>query len=332
MTSSEERPSKTLRRLLPLVLLAAVLFGCYSAGWYWLAQRVRAETEGTIAALNAKGIEAECINMQVGGYPLRLRMSCAALAYQDDAANVAASAGSLAATASLPFFWMPTAELRGPLRIAAPRMAPLWIDWDRLEATTALSWWQPKEVALAAEGFSGQTDPSDDSDPVQLFSIANATAQLRPQGPDLDYSSRFSELQIDAEAIGGRMLPPLDGSGRVMVKNGVALIASANTSLRGQAVEITSLDLSSGEARVSMSGLLSVDADGLVDAELTIRLKNPKAVAEVLAGAIPENARQIRQGFAALALLGSEPTMPLKIVKGKASLSFVRLGDIKPLQ
>jgi len=52
----------------------------------------------------------------------------------------------------------------------------------------------------------------------------------------------------------------------------------------------------------------------------------------VLAGAIPEKADQIRQGFAAVALLGSQPAIPLKIVKGKASLGFIRLADIAPVR
>jgi hypothetical protein len=102
-------------------------------------------------------------------------------------------------------------------------------------------------------------------------------------------------------------------------------------SLRGQSIEITNLELSSGEARVSLSGPLSVDADGLIDARLNIKLNNPKAVASVLAGIIPEQKRQIEQGFAALAMLGSSPSMPLVIAKGKASLGFIPLGRIKAI-
>ena len=54
-------------------------------------------------------------------------------------------------------------------------------------------------------------------------------------------------------------------------------------------------------------------------------------MAAILATAIPEQKSQIEQGFAGLALLGNEPSMPLKVVKGKASLGFIPLGKIKPL-
>ena len=74
------------------------------------------------------------------------------------------------------------------------------------------------------------------------------------------------------------------------------------------------------------------NTQGLVDASLAIRLENPKAVAAILAAAIPEKADQIRQGFAALALFGDKPSMPLRIVKGKASLGFIPLGRIEAVE
>ena len=155
---------------------------------------------------------------------------------------------------------------------------------------------------------------------------------MQPNGGDLDYLGSFGDLEIDADAIGGRVLPALDASGDVTLKNGVALIGTQVKSLRGQAIEIRNLDLSSGTARITVSGPLSVDAEGLVDADLMIRLQDPKAVAAILGAAIPEQKSQIEQGFAGLALLGNEPSMPLKVVKGKASLGFIPLGKIKPVE
>jgi len=163
-------------------------------------------------------------------------------------------------------------------------------------------------------------------------SAGRAAGQLQPNGQDVDYAGSFTDLEIDADAIGGRVLPALDASGDATLKNGVALIGTQVKSLRGQSLEIRNLDLSSGTARVTVSGPLSVDAEGLVDADLMIRIKDPKAVASILAGAIPEQKDAIEQGFAALAMLGKEPSMPLKVIKGKASLGFIPLGKIKPVQ
>jgi len=309
-----------------------VLFALYSGGWFYLADKVRTETDKAVATLNKSGIEAGCANLQVSGYPLSFTVSCDNLAYEDDAKNIAASAGSFNAVAQITQPLSPVADLRGPLRTSVPGMVPLWIDWDNLQAKVNLSWPLPQRIALQAEGLSGQTDPADDTDPVELFSAGRAAGQLQPNGQDVDYAGSFTDLEIDADAIGGRVLPALDASGDATLKNGVALIGTQVKSLRGQSLEIRNLDLSSGTARVTVSGPLSVDAEGLVDADLMIRIKDPKAVASILAGAIPEQKDAIEQGFAALAMLGKEPSMPLKVIKGKASLGFIPLGKIKPVQ
>jgi hypothetical protein len=332
MTSTDARKPNSSRRLLWIAALLIVLFGLYSAGWFYLADRLRTKVDETVASLNARGIEASCANMQISGYPLRFALTCDNLAYEDDAGNVAASAGSLVAAASIVRPLTPTAELQGPLRTSVPSMAPLWLDWDHLSAAIGLSWPAPSGISIKTEGLSAQTDPADDSDPVQLFSATTAQAELSPDGQDIDYSGWFNGLQVDAEAIDGRILPPLDGSGRARLKNGIALLGQEIRSLRGQSVEIGKFDLSSGKAHITVSGPISVDADGLIDADLKIKLVNPKAVSAILAKAIPEHESEIEQGFGALAIFGSEPSMPLKIVKGKASLGFIPLGRIKAVE
>ena len=80
-----------------------------------------------------------------------------------------------------------------------------------------------------------------------------------------------------------------------------------------------------------MSGPISVDLVGLFVVCLLFLFLVPKAVASILAGAVPEHKSEIEQGFAAIAMLGKEPSLPLKIVKGKASLGFIPLGKIKPV-
>lgn len=331
MTSSDERSPNFRRRLLWLAACVVALFAIYSAGWFYLADRLKVEADQAVAKLGAQGIAAGCANLAVSGYPVSFTVSCDNIAYEDDTRKIAASTGSFSAVADITGPLSPVADLRGPLRTMAPGTPPLFIDWDQLQANVKLSWPLPRSVSLKAEGLSGQTDPTDDTDPMQLFSAGKAAGQLRPVGQDLVYVGSFGDLEINADAIGGRVLPALDGSGEMTFRNGLALIAAPPKSLRGQAVDIARLDLSSGTARVTVSGPISVDADGLIDANLTIKLKDPKAVAAILGGAVPEHKSEIEQGFAGLAMLGSEPSMPLRIVKSKASLGFIPLGRIKPV-
>ncbi|RVA20866.1 DUF2125 domain-containing protein, partial [Mesorhizobium sp. M7D.F.Ca.US.004.03.1.1] len=208
MTSSDERqPSNNGRRLFWLAAFIVVLFAIYSGGWFYLADRVRTEADKAVATLNKTGVEAGCANLQVSGYPLSFSVSCDNLAYEDDAKNIAASAGSFNAAAQIIQPLSPVANLRGPLRTSVPDMVPLWIDWDNLQANVKLWWPLPQRISLEAEGLSGQTDPADDTDPMQLFSAGKASGQLQPNGGDIDYIGSFGDLEIDPDAIGGRGLP-----------------------------------------------------------------------------------------------------------------------------
>src|SRR5262249_40349342 len=130
----------------------------------------------------------------------------------------------------------------------------------------------------------------------------------------------------------GAQLPPLAGVADLTVAGGVNLVRSGNNSLRGHSGTIRTLDLSSDpQTGLSLSGPFSVSNEGLLDAELKVTIRNPKALAEQLAQAFPSNANQIRSSFDGLAVLGNNPTLPLKVKAGKATLGFIRLGVIPPL-
>lgn len=330
MTSSEVRQTSYTRRFFWFAVFILFLIGGYSALWYYLAGRLENSARMAMAALNHDGVIAECANAEVRGYPFRLGLFCDSLGYENPATNIAATAGSLRSAAQI---YEPThivGELDGPLRTAIPGIAPLWLDWDNLRASVRLASPFPERLSMEAEGLSAQTDP-EDGDPVPLFSADRMEGHLRPNGADIDWAGSFAGLEIDPVNAGGRELPVLAGSGDATLKNGLALLGSNVQNLRGQAADIRQLDLSSGEAGVSVAGPVSVGEDGLIDASLTIKVRNLEALSAILAKAFPEAQSQIRSGFAGLAMLGSQQSLPLRITKGKATLGFIPLGNIPPL-
>lgn len=330
MTPSDTKPPYSRRRFLWLAAFIVLLFGGYTVGWFYVADRLEKQANAAVADLNRDGVSAECVNLTVHGFPFRLGIFCDSLGYEDGARDIFASAGSFRSAAQIYQPMKAIGELDGPLRVAAPGLLPLWFDWDKLRASARLARPLPERVSAEAEGLSGMTDP-EDGDPVSLFSAAKAATHLRPNGADLDWALSFEDLEVDQAAAGGRSLPVMNGAGDISFKDGVRLLLSGQQSLRGRSAEIRSLDLSSGDGGVVVSGPVSVDADGLVDARLLIKLRNPSAVAATMAGVFPEAKNQINSSFGALALLGSEPALPLVVAKGRASMGFIQLGSIPPL-
>ncbi len=330
MTSSDTKKPSYSRRIMWLAVFVVLLFGGYSAGWFYLADRLQSEAARGIADLNRDGVTAECANLTVRGFPFRIGLYCDSLGYEDKGRDLYAAVGSLRSAAQI---YQPTkavAELDGPLRMSAPGIMPLWLDWDSLRASVRIATPLPERISVATDGLSGMTDP-EDGDPVSLFSAGKAEMHLRPNGADLDWAGNFTELEIDPGIVGGRTLPVLDGSGDATVKDGVALVRSGARGLRGRSAEIRALDLSSGDGGVSVSGPVSVGADGLIDASLTIKLRNPPAVSALLVGAFPEAKSQIESTMAGLAMLGGEPSLPLRIVRGRATFGFIPLGNVPPV-
>jgi hypothetical protein len=328
MTSSEAKPKRK-----PFVWLAAfivLLFGGYSVLWFVLADRLQAATERAIASLNRDDVVAECVDPKVNGFPFRLGVSCESLSFEDPARGIAATAGGLRTAAQVYAPSQSIAELDGPLRVSAPRLPPLWLDWDRLRASVRLAQPLPERLSVEAEGLSAATDPEEE-EAIQLFSAEKAESHWRPNGADVDWAASVTGLQLDAAAVGGHSLPSLSGSLDMTLTDGVAAIARRDQSLRGRAGTVRSLELSLGPTTgLTLSGPFSVDENGLLDARLNIVLRDPQGLAGQASAAFPEAQDQIAAAASGLAALGASG-LPVRIDKGRAMLGFIPLGKVPPL-
>ena len=85
------------------------------------------------------------------------------------------------------------------------------------------------------------------------------------------------------------------------------------------------------ETSARISGPISVDDAGLIDAQLTMTLENPQIFAQIMAEFFPAARDQIRIAFMGVAMLGDTPSMPVRIEKGAVSIGFLRLGNIPPV-
>ena len=316
------------RRILWLGVFVVLLAGGYSAGWFYLADRLEERTMAAMAEIGRDGVMADCVDPTARGYPFRIGLFCDRVAYADASEGVALSAGAFRSAGQIYDPMRLVAELDGPARVDLPRTQPLAVDWAGLRASVRLA--EPLPERISVEGTAVSVGLA--SGAAALAQIQALETHMRPNAGDLDFAGSFDGLTLDPELIGGRALPPLSGRTDLSIADGVALVATRPESLRGQSGVIRTLSLSSGDdAGMTVSGPFSIDEDGLLDADLKVTVRNPERLSAILAEAFPEHRDQIVASFAGLAALGDEPTMPLKIVRGEASLGFIPLGDIPPL-
>jgi len=315
------------RRILWLGVGVVVVIVLYTMGWFWLAGRLEGEARAALDSLGERGIEARCENPKARGYPFRLGLYCDSVAFDQPSEQVSVSAGAFRSTGQIYNPSRLVAELDGPAQVSLPGAGPVALDWDVLRASTRLAHPLPERVSL--QGSALKVAPVGGE---QVISAETFEAHMRPNEADLDVALSFAGLTLAPKIVKGRTVPPLSGEADVSVADGVRLLDEGAHGLRGKSGTVRNLTLTVGEAgSLSVSGPIAVDDAGLIDADLEVSLRDPKALAKALAEAFPEVRRQIEQGSAGLSFLGTQPKLPLKIVKGSATLGFIPLGRIPPL-
>src|SRR5690606_39083805 len=123
------------RRFFWLAVFIVVLFGGYSAGWYYIADRVLSSTKAAIAEASQDGVTAECANPSMHGYPFRIGVYCDRVAYENSSERMAFSAGSLRTAGQIYDPARIVAELDGPARLALPDSQQIDLSWDAMRAS-----------------------------------------------------------------------------------------------------------------------------------------------------------------------------------------------------
>lgn len=327
MTDADRKTPNYGRRILLLAVFVVILFGGYSAGWFYLANRLTENAKTAVAGANRDGITVECENPVARGFPFRLGIYCDRVAYGNAAEAVGLTAGNLRTAGQIydPMHFI--AELDGPAMVATPRNGSLRIDWERLRASVRWARPLPERVSIEGDGVAAATATG-----TPLATIGAFEAHMRPNGADLDLASSFEGLALDPALVAGRTLPAFSGESDLTIDGGTDLRGMRLEDLRGRSGTIRNAELSvGGKSGVTVSGTFSFREDGLLDADLKLTVRDPNGLAAVLAEAFPEKRREIGNVSSALTFMGSDPTLPLVIERGEAKLAFFTLGEIPPI-
>ena len=315
------------RRMIWLGIFVTLLFGAYTAGWFWLAGKIESETPARLADLRQRGVDVECANPTVAGYPFRIGLYCESISLDQPERALRITAGAFRSAGQIYDPMWVSAELDGPAKFSSPVADPISVNWKSLHAGVRISQPMPKAVTFEGEALRAGPDGAP-----QVVSVRSFEGEMRPNGADLEVVARFVDLVADLKVFEGRSVPPLSGEAQLSMKEGVAFLADRKRSFRGKTGVVSGLVLTLGnKGGMTLSGPFSIDQDGLIDAQFKVIVRDPLELSKSLAKIFPDEADKIRQGMAGLAFLGSKPTLPLRITKGAAVLSFIPLGRIPPV-
>jgi hypothetical protein len=329
-SSDSKKPGKFGHRMMWLALAIAAMIAAYVAGWHYVANRVHVEATSAIAGMNREGRRANCENTDVRGFPFRIGIFCRSVLYEDARAGIGFRASGLRSAAQVYAPQRVVAELDGPALVEFPGFSALDVNWSSLRAGARIAQPIPDLVSLEALDLRAALD-SEPANGASLLSMDRAEFHMRPTGRDLDLAVRFSGLRADPSAIGGRLLPPMQGLADIVVDGGVDVLPGL-TGLRGLSGTIRTFSLTlGGNEGARITGPFDIGLDGLINARLDVTVQNPRALAATLAEIMPEARGQIEAAFSGLVALGDEPTLPLIVNRGTVRMGFLTLGQIPPL-
>lgn len=318
------------RTLIAVGVILVILAAAWGGGWFWLAGWVERNAETAFDRLAAEGVSVDCAQRRIVGFPFALRLACARTAVSEGRTGTRADLGGLEGGASV------FAPMTAHIDLASPAA----IESERLDGRAEMQW---RSAAIGVGlGMGGPRDISFDTTdlaarlsgtrlPIDGVTAASAEGSLGPSsngGSDVSFA--FTDLGV---FLAGAELPPVSGNADAELSAPPRALASGRASLQAP-VWARDIDvmLKSGGAAFSAEGEIAVDAEGIVDGVLTLRIAGAEALPGLIAALPQDWQRQANGAVGGIFLLGSPTTLdgqPASELTLTIERSGVSIGDME---
>lgn len=336
-------PRRRSRRLTWTIVIVVGLGILWCGYWYTTHRFAAAALEKARTSFADGGRQVGCSEGAIGGFPLSLTLDCANPTFADGSGALSAELARITATA--PLYWpgRVITALSGPLVLKAPSGVILNAVWRDAVAKARAGFGGLTGVGVSVDGLSLDAEGRDQALPITRLSANHAESQVEPAGGD---AYRFT---ADADGFvvtpsDAPTLPELAGSVDVTaIQFGHSLgtdprAAFANWLANGGQLRIARLTVATGESSATASGEMLISQDGLVSADLNVRLVGLQAlpgIAETIKPGSGDNVAQMVMAAAALTKsVEGQPDardVPVTIRDSVVSIGFIPLGTIPPI-
>ena len=326
-----------------IVLLVAGLCGA----WYYGANRLEQEIASLKQRLSDGGVAAGCEGQEIRGFPFRLGVFCDTFFYADPVNGVTVAGNAIRSAAQLYRPGHVVSETDGPLKVSAPGLVPLLLEWEKLRSSVRVSMSGLRRTSLVAEDIRvsaddlGLVDLLGTMQGLQLHFLAgDENGGNAPQ--DLVASAAIERWQIDDGGMG--QIQPVNFSLLVTVREGLAMAMSGQDPMvilrsRGGEAELAGIEFSTGDGgRLRASGPLQLGRNGKLSGELELDLDDPQKLVDYAASVFPP-ARDMLANVASYLEAFSANTggrtqirgLKLTLRDNKVLLGFIELAELPRL-
>lgn len=331
--------TKSRKRPITIAVIALVLIAAYTAGWFYVADKIEARAKADIAKLASQGVGVQCENLHTGGYPLRVNVVCASISWRKPSEGMSLRAGRFTSGSPVYAPRSLSNELSGPAFVEFPGIQPLEVNWSKFTSNTRLARPFPTEIELNARDVS--VGVRTETTTTELVSkLEQMNFRMSSEDGQLKINGRFAGLKLQPYVIGHAQSPEIDGVVDIEVADAATFLASSpspfNERMRGHSGVINQAFLSMPNGAVlSVAGPFSVDIEGEIDADLKVTMVNPQSFAQAGQTVFPEQGGNIATVLFALSAMPKDengnPVIEITIRKGRASAGFIPLGRVPSL-
>jgi hypothetical protein len=340
-TKSTSREYQRMVRFASLMIVIVLIGFGWHGVWHWGAGQVESRIDQAISQLQRRGIQIDCDNRQITGYPFRIGMSCDSVSGEIVADGTRTHAGAFRTAAQ---FYDPgrmVAELDGPARIEPSGSVPLIAEWTLMHASIRAGIANLSDVSIEGRDLV-LTDGWAPAGTTAMAKAGNAQIHARrstANGESLDVAVKGSSVFP-----AGETRPSLDLGAEITIDDIVPALQTEldlerlirTNGLSGRIMRIFLAPASGG--RVELQGPFSIDTKGRLSAELTLGFSNIAKVGEFLAVYMPQATDSIGAITAVLGAIAQQrqegtqlSSIMLTIENGTVQVGMIPVGNIPPL-
>lgn len=340
------RRTKPMRRRSRWLLgLLAVIVLLWIGYWYAAHSFADAAIERATTA-GPGGAVVECDGRSLGGFPLRLDLSCGRVTYAEPELQLTAAVDGIATSA--PLYWPGhvDAALGGPMVINAPPLdLALTTSWQAATGTVQAGLGGLQSVSASFARPSVENGGGTRHLPFTAAVAEQATAMVEP-ADDGAYTFAAAADGLELTLADGRAFPVIDGNAHITALDvgdnlGMAPQQTMRDWLRrGATVEIDRVKLATTDNTIDMSGRLSLSDGGLLSGNVDVRFTNLEALPDLIEAIRPGSRDQAAQAVGALAAFtipvetedGPARQTTLVIKDGLVAVGIIPIGQIPPIR
>ncbi len=329
MPSQTAKPSYDAKRRIKLLFgFSIFLIIAATATWYFVAGQINKVANNAIEAQRIKGIQIDCSNRSVKGYPFRFGVFCDSLRIAGRSRGPSFQSGSIRSAAQ---FYDPKriiVEMDAPANLSIAGGQNIALSWSQMRASTIVDDPLPESLSIVGQQFKLRG-------PQGSLAAEQIEAYMRVVDTDVDFAGRVAALEFEESIASLDDLPALGMDFDFRLDEAVTKLASNQFNLRGINGTLNrAAILLNADRGILISGPVSVADNGLVDAQLKVRIVDVDAVVEVISKALPNFAPALSafaQGQPRVGENKDEIELNVTIAEGQARMGLFPLGAIPPI-